>query len=514
VVLETKGVKSMVEKNVLAVKLDEIIGSINPNVYGHFAEHLGRCIYPGIWVGEDSKIPNVQGLRKNVVEALKAINPPVIRWPGGCFADIYHWKDGVGPKDRRPHRLNIWWGGDDTNEFGTDEFVRFCKSIGAEPYICLNVGSGSPEEALAWLEYCNYTGSSSYTKLRAENGHPQPYRVKYWGVGNENWGCGGSFDPIYYAWEYRRFATYLKRADSSIQTISCGHTSRDWNLKFMETLRDHLNLIDHLSIHYYFHNQIGGDIKFTDEEYLSLFFDVQNLEYQIQQAISVIDSFSEKRKNIGIIVDEWGTWYPQATLENGLYQQNTQRDAILAAVVLNLFNNYSNKVVMANLAQTVNVLQSLCLTKGEKTILTPTYHVYNLYKSHMGNDALKVEVQSPAIKELPAASPSPWFPTRKPCALQALNTSASLSKDRKSLVITLVNQSLDEDLETEILLVGVKEVEKGEVSILNAGDVRDHNDFDAPSKITPKEEPMNEKGKKLEYTVPKHSVNRLALTLK
>ena len=506
----------MSEKSKLTIRLDKVIGIINPNIYGHFAEHLGRCIYPGIWVGENSKIPNLEGLRKDVVEALKAINPPVVRWPGGCFADSYHWRDGVGPVDQRPRRPNIWWGGEDSNEFGTDEFIKFCRSICAEPYICLNVGSGSPREALSWLEYCNYAGNSSLARLRAENGHPEPYKVKYWGVGNENWGCGGSFDPVYYAWEYRRFATYLKRADPSIQLIACGHISRDWNLRFMEAMRNHIYLLDHLSIHYYFRSpSFGDDIKFTDEEYLNLLFDVQNLKYQIQQAINIVDFFSEKRKNIGIVVDEWGTWHPQATVESGLYQQNTLRDAILAAVVLNLFNRYSSKIVMANIAQTVNVLQSLCLTKGKKTILTPTYYIYDLYKSHMGNYALEVETQSPIIMEAHSpTSSSPRFTGRKLEPLQALDASASLSKDGKRLTITLVNQSLDEDLETKIILSGDKEVKEGELVILNAHDVRDHNDFDAPNNVTPREEPIKMKRKILNYVVPKHSVNRFNLTLK
>ena len=191
-------------------------------------------------MGETSEIPNVNGMHKSVIESLRAIHPPVVRWPGGCFADTYHWMDGVGPVNMRPRRRNLWWGGEETNEFGTDEFMMFCRSIGAEPYICLNVGSGSLEEAISWLEYCNYSGDSRYALMRAENGHPKPYEVKFWGVGNENWGCGGSFDPVYYAWEYRRFATYLKQADPSIKLVACGHTTRDWNLKFMRAMRDAL----------------------------------------------------------------------------------------------------------------------------------------------------------------------------------------------------------------------------------------------------------------------------------
>ncbi|MEM2527224.1 MAG: alpha-L-arabinofuranosidase C-terminal domain-containing protein, partial [Candidatus Bathyarchaeia archaeon] len=350
-------------KSILNVRLYERIDVIDPKIFGHFIEHLGRCIYPGIWVGKDSNIPNEDGLRRDVVEAFKSVRAPIIRWPGGCFADAYHWEDGIGPVNLRPRRLNIWWGGEESNEFGTDEFIKLCRVVGAEPYICVNVGSGSPSEALAWLEYCNYVGNTKYARLRAENGHPEPYNVIYWGVGNENWGCGGSFDPVYYAWEYRRFATFLKQADPRIKLIVCGHIFGDWNYRVMETLRNFIHLVDYLSIHYYFfrnQQRYGDDIKFTDEQYLNLLFDVQHLEYQIKQAIQAIDLFSEGRKDIGIAVDEWGVWHPQATNENGLYQQNTLRDAILAASVLNLFIKYSRKVKIANLAQAVNVLQSIC----------------------------------------------------------------------------------------------------------------------------------------------------------
>lgn len=503
----------MAQKNILTIKTDETIGSISPNIYGHFIEHLGHCIYPGIWVGEDSNIPNVYGLRRGVVEALKDIDPPVLRWPGGCFADSYHWKDGIGPRDERPRRPNLWWGGIEPNEFGTHEFLQFCSTIGAKPYICLNVGSGNPEETVSWVEYCNHTGDSSYSKLRAKNGHPQPYEVRIWGVGNENWGCGGSLDPVYYGWEYRRFATYLRRADPRVRLIACGHTSRDWNLRLMDTLRHHLNLIDDLSIHYYFRSpNFGGDVSFTDEEYLNLLFDIQNLEYQIQQAIDIVDFFSDGRKNIGIVVDEWGAWHPQATLESGLYQQNTLRDAILAAVCLNLFNRYSSKVVMANMAQTLNVLQSLCLTRDEKTIVTPTYHVYNLYKPHMGSKALKVKLHSPTIRETSPGDPT-LVPVRRPRPLQALDASASLGNDGKSLFITLANQSLDEDLETEIRIVNGKGAVEGTVRVLNARNVRDLNDFDFPGRVAPVVQSVKTKGNIFHHTAPRHSVSALALTL-
>lgn len=503
-------------RSLVAVKIDEQIGLIDPNIFGHFIEHLGRCIYPGIWVGKGSRIPNEDGLRRDVVQALKSISAPIIRWPGGCFADAYHWEDGIGPVERRPRGINIWWGGSESNGFGTDEFVHLCRLTGAEPYICVNVGSGSPREALAWLEYCNYSGNSKYADLRSLYGHPEPYKVKYWGVGNENWGCGGSFDPVYYAWEYRRFATFLKQADSSVKLIACGHTTRDWNLRFMEALKDFIHLVDYLSIHYYFGNpqRYGGDVNFTDEQYLNLLFDVQILEYQIKQAISIVEFFSEGRKDIGIAVDEWGVWHPQATVESGLYQQNTLRDAILSAAVLNLFINYSRKVRMANLAQAVNVLQSICLTRGEKTVLTPTYHVFKMYQPHMGNWALKVEAESPIIREPSEkdfAGSARQRRSIKP--LKALDASASISQDGKNLVITLVNQSLDEDLDVEIVLDGEGEACGGNLTVLNAEDVRAHNDFDFPENVKTREEPLTVKGKTFGFKAQRHSINRLNLKI-
>jgi len=502
-------------KNALKIRVYEHIDVVDPKIFGHFIEHLGRCIYPGIWVGKDSNIPNENGLRRDVIQAFKSIKAPIIRWPGGCFADAYHWEDGVGPVELRPRRANIWWGGEESNEFGTDEFIKLCRVVGAEPYICVNVGSGSPSEALAWLEYCNYVGNTKYARLRAENGHPEPYNVIYWGVGNENWGCGGSFDPVYYAWEYRRFATFLKQADPRIKLIVCGHISRDWNYRVMEALRDFIHLVDYLSIHYYFfrnQQRYGDDVKFTDEQYLNLLFDVQHLEYQIKQAIAVVDFFSEGRKDIGIAVDEWGVWHPQATNENGLYQQNTLRDAILAASVLNLFIKYSRKVKIANLAQAVNVLQSICLTRGEKTILTPTYHVFKMYSPHMGNVAVKVDVESPVIKE-PTETDYPR-PRRRLEPLRALDASASISRDGQQLILTLVNQSLDEDLDVEISLDGNREVYDGLLMILNASDVRAYNDFDAPENVKVREETLSVKGGSFTYRAEKHSVNTLIMKLK
>jgi alpha-N-arabinofuranosidase len=501
----------------LIVGLDEAISDIDPNIFGHFIEHLGRCIYPGIWVGRGSSIPNEDGLRLDVIRAFSSIGASIIRWPGGCFADTYHWMDGIGPIEYRPRRINIWWGGEETNEFGTDEFVKLCKLVGAEPYICVNVGSGSPEEALAWLEYCNYTVASKYAKLRVENGHPEPYRVKYWGIGNESWGCGGSFDPVYYAWEYRRFATFLKQADRSIKLIACGHTSTDWNHRFMEAIKNFIHLIDYLSIHYYFFRnpqRYGEDINFTDEQYFNLLFDIQHLEHEIKQAMLIIDFFSEGRKDIGIAIDEWGVWHPQATVENGLYQQNTLKDAILAASTLNLFIKYSNKVRMANIAQAVNVLQSICLTKDEKTILTPTYYVFKLYQSHMKNIALKTEVISPIIKEPTKEDLVGLQKThRKLEPLKAIDASASINQDKTKLVITLTNKSLDEDLDVNIKFTGDYNVQEGRLAFITSKDIRSYNDFDSPNNVYIVEEPLMAKGNTFSFTAERHSINRLILKL-
>jgi len=494
--------------------LDHVIGEITPNIYGHFIEHLGGCIYPGIWVGEESKVPNEDGLRKDLLTALKRINPPVIRWPGGCFADHYHWEDGVGPQDQRPRRVNLSWGGEESNEFGTDEFLSFCSKVGAEPYICVNVGSGSPSEAYYWIEYCNGKGDTYHAKLREKYGHPESYGVKYWGVGNENWGCGGFFDPVYYAWEYRRFAGFMNRVSREIKLIACGW-QEEWNLKLMEELRNYLNFIDYLSIHYYFgQGRYGGDLEFTDDDYYRLLIDIQYLEYEIKRAIDIIDSFAGERKDIRIAVDEWGTWYPQANFESGLYQQSTLRDAILAASVLNLFNNYSRKVVMANIAQMVNVLQSLFLTKDDKVVLTPTYHVFDMYKSHMKNDALKIKVEAPIVLELERPRRGPQrSPPIKLEPLYAINASASLQKGER-LILTVTNTLLDSEMEVKVQIKGEKEVNNGRATLLTAINVREHNDFSFPERVTLTEKGIDAKGQSFTYVAPPHSVNTLTIKLK
>ena len=488
----------------IVVRPDEVVTTINPNIYGHFAEHLGRCIYDGIWVGHDSAVPHDDGYRKGVLDALKRLKAPVIRWPGGCFADAYHWRNGVGPVEERPQQWNLWWEQEEPNTFGTDEFLGFCEKVGAAPYICVNVGSGSPEEAVAWMEYCNSTHHTDLTRLRAENGHPEPYGVRYWGVGNENWGCGGSFDPESYAKEYRTFATYLRRASAGtdVQLIACGHTAGNWNARFLEVLRDRLQLVDHISIHHYF--SAGGDVEFPDKAYYKLLADISSLEKEMQDAVKAIDRFTGGKRSLGLIVDEWGVWHPQARTQNGLEQQNTLRDAIFAACVLNLFNRYASRIPMTNLAQTINVLQCIAFTRGANTVLTPTYHVYDLYKTHMGAQLVAVEVDAPSVSVTKSRK-------RKPEDMPIIDVSASVKG--KSLFVTVVNKGLESPAEVEIELWGDARFRSAKLAELSASDVRDHNDFEQPAKVKPTSGKVEATGRRFRHTLRAHSVNALEFEL-
>lgn len=392
------------------------IGRITPEIYGHFAEHLGRCIYGGIWIGEDDGVPTTDGLREDTLELLRALDMPVLRWPGGCFADDYHWEDGVGPRDERPQRRNLHWAQgrkemfEESNDFGTDEFVRLCDELGTEPYIAANVGTGQPDEALNWAEYCNYDGGTTLADRRRENDQTDTgedgYDVKYWGVGNENWGCGGRFSPENYAEEFRRYANYLRTFDRSLaetemELVAVGHINDDWNRRFLDQLEKGVgwvdgnphNLMDHLAVHRYY--DAGGDIDFDDEEYYQLFARSKAVVADVDDAKAALDEFAP-HSDIGVIVDEWGVWHPEAVPENGLEQENTVRDALSAAGVLDDLNARADVVAMANIAQTVNVLQCLVQTNETDTWATPTYEVFDLYRPHMGKTALRTVVDAEA----------------------------------------------------------------------------------------------------------------------
>ena len=447
---------------------------INRHIYGHFSEHLGRCIYGGMFVGEDSSIPNKKGMRTDVVDALRHIKAPNLRWPGGCFADEYHWKDGIGPKENRKRMVNTHWGGVvEDNSFGTHEFLELCDQIGCEPYVNGNVGSGTVQEMQEWIEYMNFDGESPMTTLRAENGRKEPWGVKYIGVGNENWGCGGNMKPEYYADVYRHYQTYLRNfGENKLYKIACGASDFNyhWTKVLMEKARCYM---DGLSLHYYTitsgsWQDKGSAVDFTKDEYYQTISRALKMEQLVENHIRIMDHYDPENK-VGVIVDEWGTWHnvEEGTNPGFLYQQNTMRDALVAAVTLNIFNRNCRRVVMANLAQTVNVLQSVILTKDDKMLLTPTYHVFDLYKGHMDATLIDSYVESVQTGTEDALVPN-------------LDVTASQDKNGK-IHITLSNLSADEPKEIDCIISGKKDANLS--ARILSGKIDAKNDFDSPEAV-------------------------------
>ena len=449
---------------------------IQPEVYGNFSEHLGRCIYEGLYVGEDSAIPNVNGMRTDVVEALKNIQLPVLRWPGGCFADEYHWKEGIGPKADRKRIVNTNWGYVvEDNSFGTHEFLELCRQVGCKPYINGNVGSGTVQEMAEWIEYMTAGGDSTMAKLRGKNGHAEPWQIDYFGVGNENWGCGGNMRPEYYADLYRRYQSYVKQyGEKKIFKIACGPGTNvsDPNYNWTEVLMKNAGAyMDGLSLHYYTTpsddwNHKGSATDFTREEYEVTLRKALFMETLLAGHGAVMDKY-DPEKRVALVVDEWGTWYDvePGTNPGFLYQQNTMRDAIVAALTLNLFNKHADRVRMANIAQTVNVLQAVVLTDGAKMVLTPTYHVFDLYKVHQGATLLHSSVSCGCDEA---------------SGLPLVQESASRAADG-SLSTTLCNPSAAKAVEMETVVTGC-EMELAEALVL-AGEIHAHNDFETGSPV-------------------------------
>jgi alpha-N-arabinofuranosidase len=371
------------------VSTDQGKDVINRHLYGHFSEHLGRCIYGGYWVGEDSGIPNTRGIRNDIVEALKKTSIPNLRWPGGCFADEYHWMDGIGPRADRPKMVNTNWGGiTEDNSFGTHEFLDLCEQMGTEPVICGNVGSGSVEEMSKWVEYINFDGISPMADLRRINGRDEPWNVKYWGVGNESWGCGGHMTAEYYGDQFRRYATFCKNyGENRLRKIAGGASEDDYH--WTETLMKNIphGMMWGISLHHYttttWHGPKGSATDFGEKEYFNILRLCLHIEEVLDRHISIMDQYDPEKK-VALVVDEWGTWHDvePGTNRGFLYQQNTLRDAMVAALSLNYFNARCDRIRMANIAQTVNVLQALILTDKAAILLTPTYHVFEMYRVH------------------------------------------------------------------------------------------------------------------------------------
>lgn len=458
-------------------------GHINPEIQGHFSEHLGRCIYEGIFVGKDSSIPNVNGMRTDVVEALKDIQIPVLRWPGGCFADEYHWKDGIGPAEGRKKMINTHWGGVvEDNSFGTHEFFELCRQIGCETYINGNMGSGTVQEMSEWVEYMTFDGVSPMADLRAENGHEKPWTVDFFGIGNENWGCGGNMNPEFYGNMYRRYQTFVRDYDGNkkIRKIACGANSDDyeWTQEVMKACFRRISpqqhgMMDGLSLHYYTVPETwdhkGSATEFAEKDWYKTMKKTMYMEELIRRHSAIMDQYDPDKK-VGMIVDEWGTWYDvePGTNPGFLYQQNTMRDALVAGINLNLFNKHSDRVKMANIAQMVNVLQSMILTEGEKMVKTPTYHVFDLYQVHQENDLLasSLETEQVGLED----------------EYMVPNLTESVSVDADGVLhITMTNVDLEKAYPVEAVLLGK---EAGEIKAeIVTGHMQDKNTFEEPETV-------------------------------
>ena len=486
-------------------------GHINPELQGHFSEHLGRCIYEGLYVGEDSDIPNENGMRKDVVEALKEIQVPVLRWPGGCFADEYHWKDGIGPKEKRKKMINTHWGGVvEDNSFGTHEFMELCRQLGCKTYINGNLGSGTVQEMSEWVEYMTFDGVSPMADLRKENGHEEPWKVDYFGVGNENWGCGGNMRPEFYGDMYRRYQTYVRSYNSKqpISKIACGANADDyhWTDKVLETNFDHgAGFMNGLSLHYYTlptgdWSKKGSALEFDDKSWYRTLKATLKMETLIKRHSVIMDQYDPEKK-IGMVIDEWGTWYDvePGTNPGFLYQQNTMRDALVAGINLNLFNKNCDRVKMANIAQMVNVLQSVILTEGEKMVKTPTWHVFSLYKAHQDGELVESSIETQAVG------------VEKEYEIPDLSESVSLGKDGK-LHVTLTNASLTEDKEIEGVFAetDIKSVK----AMILTNEMHAHNTFENPDTVhTAEFEKITVSGSKVKFTIPACSVMHLEVEM-
>ena len=466
-----------IAQNEIVLQSDKGKDIISKNIYGHFAEHLGHCIYGGFYVGDNnSKIANTNGVRLDVIAALKKLKVPVLRWPGGCFADTYHWKDGIGPKDKRPSMLNVWWGNvKEDNSFGTNEFLNMCELLGAEPYLSGNVGSGSPQELSDWVKYVNHpNGSSPMPDLRLQNGRPNPWHVKYWGIGNEAWGCGGNMKPEYYANVYRQYATFMNNGNEKIYRIASGASDADYN--WTEVLMRDIphNMLDAVALHHYSiisWAKKGPSTNFTEEEYFSIMQSALQMNELVEKHSAIMDKYDPKKK-VALVVDEWGGWYEVEPGSNPafLFQQNTMRDAMIAGTTLNIFNNHCDRVRMANLAQIINVLQSVILTKEEKILLTPTYHVMEMYNVHQDATMLPITLNCNDY-------------TMGKEKLKAISASASMDKNGVTH-ISLVNIDANKEQEVNININGANYTSVTG-RILTSDKLQDYNSFENPNKIKP-----------------------------
>ena len=497
----------------LTINANNRLSHIAPEIYGHFSEHLGRGIYEGIYVGDNSDIPNVNGMRQDVVEALKKIQVPVLRWPGGCFADEYHWTDGIGPKEKRKKMVNTHWGGvTEDNSFGTHEYFELIRQLGCKSYVNGNVGSGTVREMSEWVEYMTFGGLSPMSELRKANGHEEPWTVDYFGVGNENWGCGGNMTPEYYGNLYRRYQTYVRQYDPEkpIKKIACGPNVDDyhWTEGVLKTCFDHTPLdlhgfMDLISLHYYtIPNEWmkkGSALEFDEDEYYRTLSRSLYMDEPIRRHSAILDQYDPDKK-IGLSVDEWGNWFDvePGTNPGFLYQQNTVRDALVAGITLNIFNKHSDRVKLACIAQMINVLQSVILTEGEKMILTPTYHVFHMYRYHQDAELLESAITGANGIESDG--------------LKVPKLQESVSEKDGIITITINNLTADESEDINITVSGRTNLNIIEARVVSGG-VHDHNTFDDPEHVTEKALETIEKksGNTFTLQVPASSVTEIRL---
>ncbi len=477
-------------------------GQISKYIYGHFAEHLGRCIYDGFWVGRESEIPNINGIRKDVVNALKKIKVPVLRWPGGCFADEYHWMDGIGPKRDRKRCLNTHWGMvTETHDFGTHEFFELCELLECEAYVAGNMGSGTVKEMQDWVDYISCANGTSMSELRKENGREEPWELPFFGIGNENWACGGNMRPEYYADLYRKYQTYVKNyPGSSVRKIACGpnEDNYEWTDTVMKIAS---KFMWGLSLHYYtmvnnnFHN-MGNSDKFGEDDWHSIIKYTYLMDKYINGHSKIMDKYDPEKK-VALVVDEWGTWYKAiaGTNRRFLHQQNTIRDAVSASIHFNIFHANCDRVKMANLAQTVNVLQSVILTYGETMIKTPTYHVFDLYKEHQDNTHLPLTENPGDYRGLPQTS-----------------STASINEETGVVYYSVSNADSENNAEMEVVINGINSISETTAHLLTAPEITTHNTMEEPDNVHIVEfSGLNISGGKITFRLPPRSVMTISI---
>ncbi|HVC98151.1 MAG TPA: alpha-L-arabinofuranosidase C-terminal domain-containing protein [Pirellulales bacterium] len=489
------------------VLLNEPIGTIRPGVYGHFAEHIGGVIYDGIWVGPESKIPNVDGIRRDTIEHVRRLGRIVVRWPGGCFADRYHWRDGIGPPEKRPRRFGRWREETEPNHFGTREFIRFCQLADVEPYFAANVGTGTAEEFQQWVEYCNAPGgSTTLADERAANGDERPWGVRYWGVGNESWGCGGKFTPEDYCREYRKFTEWVPSYGVPLYLIAAGPNGNDvdWTRRFFAKWADYAKApIQGWAPHYYC-GTTGHALEFTSDQWYEMLHKANQMEPLVNDQWSALGEFDRERK-VKLVIDEWGCWHPPGTEINQRHlfeQMGCLRDALVAALTLDTFNRHADKIDMANVAQLVNNLHSLFLADGEKFVVTPSYHVFAMYRPHQGGKAVRVEMQEPGVDFQAGGRERRIF---------RVAGSAS-RKGESDLTMTLVHTHASEPVEVAIRLRGGAAASARQ-TVLTHRELNAHNTFDQQEEVTPKTTDTKLKGDILHATLDPASVTRLDVRL-